>query len=284
VLASATELASPLFERKAQQLEVNVPQRPIMVNGDPMRLGQVFANLLSNAGKYTHTGGRISLVLRQVEDQIWVEVHDDGIGIDADLLPRVFDRFVQGYQAAARAEGGLGLGLTLVRSLVELHGGQVEASTGGPRRGSTFTVRLPLASPPRAPEPDGRPFCLSPARRRILIVDDNEDARVLLAEVLGALGHDVKTAGDASAALGVLEGFQPQLAILDIGLPGMDGYELASRIRETADGQRLRIIALSGYGQAADQAKSRQAGFDFHLVKPVDVPRLLDQIGASPPS
>jgi PAS domain S-box-containing protein len=286
-LAKAAEIAIPLFEKKGQHFEVKVPQRPLVVHGDEARLVQVFANLMNNAGKYTGNGGHIFVLVRQIEGQVAVEVRDDGIGIDPELLPRVFELFVQGYQDAARSEGGLGLGLTLVKQLVELHGGRVEVRSGGANTGSSFTVRLPMAAQPMmATERDERlvsAFVSSPAKRRILLVDDNEDARALLAEMLGALGHDVRTAGDGASALHVLESFAPQLAVLDIGLPDMSGYDLAARIRERVE-QLPRLVALTGYGQPADQAKSLAAGFDVHLVKPVEVARLLDQIGASPAS
>ena len=287
VLAKAAEIAIPLFERKQQHFEVKVPQRPFVVNADESRLIQVFANLLNNAGKYTEAGGHISVVVRQLEGQIAIEVCDDGIGISSELLPRLFELFVQGYQDADRAEGGLGLGLTLVRAIVELHGGHVEARSEGLRRGSSFTVRLPSSSHALVADRDERlsaAFVSSPRNRKILIVDDNEDARLLLADILSSLGHDVKTAADGTSALQVLESFQPHLALLDIGLPDMDGYELAARIRGASDGAQLRIVALSGYGQAPAQAKSKEAGFDFHLVKPVALQRLLDQISASPSS
>jgi PAS domain S-box-containing protein len=286
VLAKAAEIAIPLFEKKEQHFEVKAPQRPLVVHADETRLIQVFANLMNNAGKYTGNGGHIFVLVRQLESQIVVEVRDDGIGIEPELLPRVFELFVQGYQDAARSDGGLGLGLALVKYLVELHGGHVEVRSGGRNAGSSFTVRLPLVSQAVTREPDERlvsAFVSSPARRRILLVDDNEDARALLAEMLGALGHDVRTAGDGQSALRVLEDFEPQLAVLDIGLPDMTGYELAASIRERMP-QPPRLVALTGYGQAADRAKSLEAGFDVHLVKPVEVARLLDQIGAAPAS
>ncbi len=287
VLAKAAEIAIPLFEKKGQHFEVRVPQRPLLVDGDEGRLIQVFANLLNNAAKYTDPNGHIFILVRQLEGQIAIEVRDDGMGIAPELMPRLFELFVQGYQDPDRAEGGLGLGLTLVRSLVELHGGKIEARSAGPRLGSSFTVRLPSTSQPLAAEPDERlatAFVSSPMKRRILLVDDNEDARLLLAEMLTSLGHDVRTAADGPAALAVLHDFQPQLAILDIGLPGMDGYELAGHIRAGSERGELRIVALSGYGQGSDRAKSAAAGFDHHLVKPVEFSRLLDQIGAAPSS
>jgi CheY-like chemotaxis protein len=202
----------------------------------------------------------------------------------------VFDLFVQGCQGRDRAAGGLGLGLTLVRSLVQLHGGEVEVHSPGLGAGSSFTVRLPAAPPAAAspaegadPDEDLRAAAraAAPAKRRVLIVDDNEDARWMLAEMLAELGYEVESAGDGQAALGVLEAFTPDVAILDIGLPDMDGYELAVRIRGTANGREVRLLALTGYGSPLDQARSRAAGFDLHLVKPIDVKQLLKHIADS---
>ncbi|MEJ7599570.1 MAG: PAS domain S-box protein [Kofleriaceae bacterium] len=280
-LAKAVEIAIPQFEKNGQQFEVEVPPRPLVVAGDEGRLVQVFANLLTNAAKYTQAGGHIVLRVRPTDRQLEIEVRDDGHGISLELLPRVFDLFVQGYQDVARAEGGLGLGLTLVRSLVEMHGGEVEAHSAGPKLGSTFVIRLPMLSQPlvAVPEPIAVPVSPSSTKRRILVVDDNEDARLLLAEMLAALGHEVQTAGDGPSALAVFDQFVPDVAILDIGLPGMDGYEVAERIRK-AYGTQVRLLALSGYGQASDRARGKGAGFDVHLVKPVDVRALLGHIVA----
>jgi PAS domain S-box-containing protein len=285
-LAKATEIAIPLFDRKRQDFEVQVPPHPLVVEGDEARLTQVFANLLTNAAKYTNDGGRIELTVRHSRTQLIVEVHDNGIGIDPALLPRVFELFVQGAQDPDRADGGLGIGLTLVRSLVLLHGGEVEAHSAGLGAGSTFTVRLPAVELELEPEPEpgATPTPSAPAtvarskRRQILLVDDNEDARSLLAEVLGAFGHKVRSAADGPAALAMLEAFKPDVAILDIGLPGMSGYELAARIRDMPDLKNLRLLALTGYGQPGDATQSKAAGFDVHLVKPIDVHRLLEHI------
>ena len=281
-LAKATEIAIPLFERKRQDFDVKVSPYPLIVEGDDARLTQVFANLLTNAAKYTGEGGRITLTVRHNTTHVIVEVQDNGVGIDPALLPRVFELFVQGYQDADRAEGGLGIGLTLVRSLVLLHGGEVEARSAGQHAGSTFIVRLPAVEPSLEAEPAPAPSAPTPAapgkRRQILLVDDNEDARMLLADVLATFGHSVKSAADGPAALAMLEVFHPDVAILDIGLPGMDGYELATRIRDMPAHKRLRLLALTGYGQPEDVTHTRDAGFDVHLVKPIDLQRLLQHI------
>jgi PAS domain S-box-containing protein len=285
-LARATEIALPLLERKGQMFEVTVPPYPLTIHGDDARLTQVFANLLNNAAKYTQEGGRIELTVRHDRAHVSVEVRDNGIGIEPSLLPRVFELFVQGYQDADRAEGGLGIGLTLVRSLVQLHGGEVLARSGGAGAGSTFTVRLPLARAPEAVEPEpqgpavGPAFAATGTRRKVLVVDDNQDACLLLAEVLQQVGHQVRTAEDGRVALAVLESFRPDVAILDIGLPGMSGYELAARIRAVPGLEGLRLFALTGYGQASDAARTKEAGFDVHLVKPIEMKRLLALLGA----
>jgi len=276
-IARAIEIASPLVEQKGHHFEVKVAPHPLLVDGDAPRLTQIFANLLNNAAKYTDPGGHIVMQVDRTDDRIVIEVRDDGIGITADLLPQLFEPFVQGPRASDRADGGLGLGLGLVRSLVDLHGGSVEVRSAGPRQGSTFTVQLPAAS---RPEPSAPSQAVAAPRksskRRILVVDDNEDARVLLADVLAELGHDVKSACDGPEALELVRSFTPEIAILDIGLPVMDGYELAARLRQVPDAGGMRLLALSGYGQAADQARSKAAGFDRHLVKPVELRRLLN--------
>ena len=245
---------------------------------------QVFANLLTNAAKYTDPGGHIFLRIWQAGAEAVLEVRDDGIGIDRDLLPRIFDPFVQGAQNGDRAAGGLGIGLGLVHSIVELHGGQVEARSPGSRQGSTFTVRLPAVSQPPSRETGQQiaaAFSTELDPQRILVVDDNEDARGLLADILSQLGHDVRAVGDGPQALAMAGEFVPDVAILDIGLPGMDGYELAAQLRRALPVTGLRLIALSGYGQTSDRARSEAAGFDGHLVKPVEVRRLLDAIATA---
>jgi PAS domain S-box-containing protein len=288
-LTKAAEMAIPSFEQKGQHFQVNVPPAAITVRGDDARLVQVFANLLNNASKYTPDGGHIALTVVRVGANITIEVKDDGIGIDATLLPRVFDLFVQGYQNVDRPEGGLGLGLALVRSLVDLHGGRVDVRSDGKGRGSTFTVQLP-ACDEEVPVTGGEPATQPPASeaattaRRILIVDDNDDARVLLADMLRLLGHEVRAAADGSSALDQLDTFHPDVALLDIGLPDVDGYELAARIRNRPDGAAIRLLAVTGYGQPVDRNRSLGAGFDAHLVKPVELRLLLAHIAHGSPA
>jgi CheY-like chemotaxis protein/two-component sensor histidine kinase len=281
-IGRAVEIASPLIEHKGHHFEVKVPPQAMLVDGDDARLTQVFANLVMNAAKYTDPGGHIFLLVWHAGGEIVVEVRDDGVGIDADLLPRMFDPFVQGVQTGARGTGGLGLGLSVVRSVIELHGGQVEARSQGPRLGSTFTVRLPAMSRVPAREP-GSPvsavLSTEPVKQRILVVDDNEDTRELLADILNELGHDARAAGDGPQALALIRDFTPDVALLDIGLPGMDGYELAAALRRALPGGDVRLIAVSGYGQVGDRARSAASGFDGHLVKPVEVRRLIETIG-----
>jgi hypothetical protein len=280
-IARALEIASPLFEQRRHHVEIKAPQRALMVEGDEARLTQVFANLLTNAAKYTDPGGHIFVLVRQAEGQIVTEVRDDGVGIDSELLPRVFDLFVQGKQRADRGAGGLGLGLSLVRTLVQLHGGRVEARSNGPRSGSSFTVCLPAVDRAVAAETDASvptAFVPAPVKRRLLIVDDNEDARMLLADLLRTLGHDVLAVEDGPRALELVAAFTPDVAILDIGLPGMDGYELATLLRQALSPTSVRLIALSGYHPPTEQAGSRGARFDRYLVKPVDVRRLIETI------
>ncbi len=282
-ISRAIEIASPLVERKSHHFEVKIPPHALLVHADEARLTQVFANLLTNAAKYTDPGGHIFLRVWQAGAEVVIEVRDDGIGIDQDFLHRIFDPFVQGAQLGERAAGGLGLGLGLVRSLVELHGGHVEARSQGARLGSTFTVRLPAVSQP--PRETGRQiaaaFPTEAGKHRILVVDDNEDARGLLADILSQLGHDVRAVGDGPQALAMVREFTPDVAVLDIGLPGMDGYELAAQLRHALPAAPVRLIALSGYGQSSDRERSKAAGFDGHLVKPVEVRRLLDAIATA---
>jgi PAS domain S-box-containing protein len=281
VVAKAIEMASPLLEQRTHTLTVDVPSRGLAVFGDLTRLGQVVSNLLTNAAKYTPPGGHIAVLGGEEGGDIVLCVRDTGIGIAQDVLPRVFDLFVQEPQAIDRSQGGLGLGLTIVKNLVEQHGGSVSVHSEGRARGSEFVVRLPKVDaarvlretrpPPPAPaEPADAPA----AACRILVVDDNEDGADTLAEVLNAQGYETRVAHDAPAALRIAEEFTPDIAFLDIGLPVMDGYELAARLREIAALSGLRLIALTGYGQESDRQKTRAAGFHHHLVKPVDLDAL----------
>jgi CheY-like chemotaxis protein len=279
VLSKAVEIASPLIEQREQHLVVSTAQSDLWMNADPLRLAQVVANLLTNSAKYTPPRGHVWLSAAREDNQVVIRVRDDGEGIGASLLPHVFDLFVQGMRTVARSEGGLGLGLALVKSFVTLHGGTVAATSEGPGRGSEFVVRIPaLASGEVNVEPAETPPALSPDGKRILVVDDNEDAREMLADLLRDLGHEVVVADDGPAALRRLEAFPAEVAILDLGLPVMDGYELARRVRERPSGSRPRLIALTGYGRERDLAQSRAVGFDAHLVKPVDMSALITAI------
>ncbi|HWO25650.1 MAG TPA: ATP-binding protein [Kofleriaceae bacterium] len=277
VLAKAIEMASPLLEKRMQRLSVEVPREALAVDADPTRLAQVFQNLLTNAAKYSEPHTQVTLRARGEAGRVVVEVRDQGIGIPAEILPRLFDLFVQGERALDRSEGGLGIGLTIARSLCELHGGTIEAASEGPGRGSTFTVTLPRTD--RAAEPPRRRTGEHAARVessvRVLIVDDNVDAALMLHDFLAEIGHDAAVAHDGMAALEVAAVFRPDVALLDIGLPVMDGYELARRLRAQAGGRPLRLMALTGYGQEADRARARAAGFEHHLVKPISLEALV---------
>ncbi len=286
VITKAVELASPLFEQKRHHLNVDMPSTPLVVSADDSRLTQVVANLLTNAAKYTSAGGRVAVVARDLPDQIVIEVTDTGTGIGPDLLPRIFDMFVQGYQSSERSGGGLGLGLTLVKSLVALHGGHVSAHSDGLGRGSRFTVTLPTTGPRLVAEPRPNAPHMEPAlvRDKVLVVDDNEDARLLLAELLRSMGYEVGVAADAPEALDVARKLGPSVAILDIGLPVVDGYELAIKMRELLGDTTPALIAVTGYGQETDRQRSTAAGFARHLVKPVDLRQLLDAIAQVRPA
>ena len=279
VVHQALELAGPLLEQRSHHVDVSVPSEGFRIMGDPSRLAQTVANLLTNAAKYTDSGGHIAITAARKGDEVTLSVTDSGIGIDPVLLPRVFEMFVQGPQAGDRARGGLGLGLALVQRLVEAHGGRVSAHSDGAGKGSTFTVVLPTAERARAASGTDVSESTAPAVREkvnapILVVDDNRDAADLVAESLRAYGFDAKVAFDGPSALALVETFAPEIAILDIGLPVMDGYELATRLWERIP--KLRVVALSGYGQEHDRRRSHEAGFAEHLVKPVTPRRLLD--------
>ncbi|HVR71656.1 MAG TPA: ATP-binding protein, partial [Vicinamibacteria bacterium] len=241
----------------------------VRVKGDPARLEQVISNLVDNALKYTPAGGEVRIITARAGADAIVRVEDTGEGIRDDLLPKVFDLFEQEPQALDRARGGLGLGLTLVKRLAELHGGSVSVTSAGPGLGSEFTVRLPAVE---AVPHDGLapPAAASGSGRRVLIVEDNADARESLCLFLQLVGHEVATAEDGPRGLDTLQTFQPDVAVIDVGLPGMDGYALAHAIRQRPGGQRMCLIALTGYGQAEDQRRALDAGFDIHLTKPID--------------
>ncbi len=250
---------------------------PVHVHADPARVEQVISNLLDNALKYTPPGGRVGVTVDREGHDAVVRVQDTGEGIRPDLLGRVFDLFVQQPQALDRARGGLGLGLTLVRRLVELHGGSVAVASAGPGRGSEFTVRLPAVDGAGVRDGTGAaPGAPSRRQRRVLIVEDNADARESLRLLLELAGHEVEAVGDAPDGLAKVQTFRPHVALIDVGLPGIDGYALARRIRDVPAGRTMRLVALTGYGQAEDRRRAHEAGFDLHVTKPVEPDRLED--------
>jgi PAS domain S-box-containing protein len=284
MIASAIEQASPLIKARAHTLHLRLCDASPVVCGDRTRLVQVIANLLNNSAKFTPGGGDITLALTQADGEASITVTDNGAGIDAALLPRIFDLFTQGERAPDRAQGGLGLGLALVKSIVTLHGGKVAADSAGPGHGSRFTITLPLltdhciAEP--APSQQGAPS--RPAR--LLVVDDNRDAADTLSALLRAEGHAVRVATDPYSALDMAAAEPPDIYVLDIGLPDMDGYALSRRLHGQPATASAVFVALTGYGQAHDRALSQEAGFDHHLVKPLDMQRLRAIIAGLPAS
>ncbi|MDQ3335296.1 MAG: ATP-binding protein [Myxococcota bacterium] len=285
VLAHAIEVASPLFEQRRHRLVVDVCRTDMLVEVDSVRLSQVFSNLLTNAAKYTEPGGTISLRGSRRGDKIEVVVEDNGNGISQHLLPCIFEPFIQSDRTIDRAAGGLGLGLALVKSLMQLHGGTVTAHSDGPGKGSRFVVTLPEYSPAAHSHTDElitSPIpAIRPANARVLVVDDNVDAADTLADVLRGVGYEVAVAHDAPQALDLAAKFCPAIALLDIGLPVMDGYELARLLREQL-APPPRLVAVSGYGHDADLARSRAAGFDVHLGKPVSMDVLVNVLSSLP--
>jgi signal transduction histidine kinase/DNA-binding response OmpR family regulator len=282
VVTRATESTGPLIEARGHQLEVRLPPYDLMLEADPTRLEQVLANLLNNAAKYTEPGGRIRLVAECDRGEVVVRIQDTGIGIAPEVLPHIFDMFMQANRSLDRSEGGLGIGLTLVQRLVELHGGTVKAQSAGLGQGSEFIVRLPLSA--RTPAYVGaRSEEKAPTAhsRRVLVVDDNRDGAESLALLLGLGGHKVRLVHDGPAALEAARADQPEVILLDIGLPGMDGYEVARQLRREEGTAKSLLVAMTGYGQAEDRRRTREAGFDLHLVKPVD-PRELQEVLAQP--
>ena len=260
------------------QHKATLETEPVWVNADETRMAQVIDNLLSNAVKYTPAGGSVVMTVQCVGDDAVIRVADTGIGMSPALLPRIFDPFVQGESTRDRAKGGLGIGLTLVKRLVEMHGGSVGACSDGPDRGSVLTVRLPRFASPMEAVATGPTRTPARGARRVLLVEDSADVRRTLRACLELDGHEVHEREDGITGLAEARCLQPDVAIIDIGLPGLDGWELARRLRATDAGRRMILVAISGYGQLADQQLSREAGFDVHLVKPVDIDALTDAI------
>jgi len=274
VITTAIEQSLPLIDNRQHRISTQLPEHPVIVAGDRVRLTQVFGNLLNNAAKYTAPGGAIGIIIVDSETLVEVDVVDNGEGMEAELLPQVFDLFAQGQRSPDRAQGGLGIGLSLVKTLVNLHGGTIQALSEGRGKGSRFTVKLQrLADSPALAAAGDSPRLSStaPARvLRILVVDDNIDAAESLALMLESDGHTVTRANDARSAIAHARSESPDAMLLDIGLPDIDGYELARRLRALPEADEAMLIAVTGYGQAEDRRRAADAGFDHYLVKPVE--------------
>jgi PAS domain S-box-containing protein len=281
VIRSAVETSRPLIEAAGHQLAITLPREPISLYGDEVRLAQVFANLLNNAAKYTDRGGQIWITARREGSEVAVTVRDNGIGLEADVLPVVFDMFMQADRRHERSQGGLGIGLTLVKSLVEMHGGSVVVQSAGTNQGSEFTVRLPISNRmPRETAVPAVPPAVMQSQRRVLVVDDNADSAASLGMLLKILSMDVKLANDGWTALATIESFRPDVVLLDLGMPGMDGFEVARRVRERSEFDGIVLIALTGWGQPDDRDRTQAAGFQHHLVKPADIAALRLLLGS----
>jgi two-component system CheB/CheR fusion protein len=268
----ALETAAPLVEAGRHRVEVELPAAPLSIDGDVHRLTQLLANVLNNAARYTPRGGNIAVSARGEGGWAVVRVRDSGRGIPPEMLERIFDMFVHGRPVLERVGEGLGVGLALARRIAEAHGGSLTAASEGENQGAEFTLRLRVAREPaeRAPPAPAGPPARARHPKRVLVVDDNVDAAATLQLLLGSLGHETRTVHDGFEALRAAVEFGPDIVLLDIGLPGLDGYEVARRLRSLEPDRPLRIIAVTGWGQEADRARSREAGVDVHLVKPVD--------------
>jgi CheY-like chemotaxis protein/two-component sensor histidine kinase len=274
VISSAVETSRPVIEAAGHELTVSLPSEPVYLDADLTRLAQVFGNLLSNSAKYTQKGGHIWLTAERQGWVVSVSVRDNGLGIPADSLRSIFDMFSQVDRSIERSTGGLGIGLALVKGLVEMHGGTVKAHSAGLGKGSTFTVRLPIVADgweDASSQEGGGPTSANISMRRILVVDDSRDAANSLAHVLRLLGNEVRVAHDGIEAVKVAEEYRPEFILMDVGMPRLNGYDAVRRIRERPWGAGTVIIALTGWGQDGDLVQSKEAGCDGHLVKPVDI-------------
>jgi CheY-like chemotaxis protein len=281
ILGTAIETSRPLLDAAGVQFIVRVPEEPVALDADRTRLAQVVSNLLNNAAKFSERGGRVELAAVRDGDELVMTVTDTGSGIPPDMLAHVFEMFVQVRDGAVSGAAGLGIGLTLVRRLVELHDGRVWAESGGPGKGSTFYVVLPIATTAPTERVPSQTFpAAAGSRRRVLVVDDNVDAADMLAALLAHEGHEVRVESNGMAALAAAAEFRPDVAFLDIGLPGMNGYELARRLRLDVALGHIVLIAVTGWGQQDDRQRSREAGFDEHLTKPVDPDRVVAIVAA----
>jgi len=276
VIQDAVETSRPLIDQDGHRLTITLPALPLLVEGDVVRLAEVFSNLLNNAAKYTEAGGEIELSVEAEDRTAVVRVKDSGIGIPAEMLPRVFNLFTQVDRHLHRSQGGLGIGLTLVKRLVEMHAGSVEARSEGAGRGSEFIVRLPVVAAAQAAQQKREQEKTSLASKfRVMVVDDNHDGAETLGMMLGIMGNEIRLAHDGLAAIHAAEEFRPDVVLLDIGMPVLDGYEACRRIRASDWGKSMVLIALTGWGQEADRRRTKEAGFDQHLVKPVEAATLM---------
>jgi signal transduction histidine kinase len=297
LMAQTVETVQPLIEERGHTLTVNVPSGVLLILGDPTRLTQALGNVLSNAAKYTDRGGYITIAAIQNGSEVEIRVRDTGVGIPSDLMPTIFNLFTQLDRTSGPTQSGLGIGLALVQRLVEMHGGSVSAHSDGPGQGSEFLIRLPLFIRERVESEESLGSSntqsaleqsmtnaegITRTQRRILVADDNNDALESLATLLQLSGHEVYTAANGAVALQSAEQNQPEVALLDIGMPKLDGYEVARRIRAQPWGQRITLIALTGWGQDSDRRRSQEAGFDSHLVKPLDLDKLSELLAALP--
>jgi len=288
LIARAVEIVQPLIQERGHQFTSEIPDGTLRVNADPLRLTQALGNVLGNAAKYTERGGRITLTVCRQGTDVEIRVRDNGIGIPAEVLPRIFDLFAQLDRRSDHPHGGLGIGLALVRRLLQMHDGSISAYSEGTGRGSEFVIRLPLlletTQSANSRPSSARTGDAPPVRRRILVADDNADALETLATVLELGGHEVFSAANGSLALESAERHLPEVALLDIGMPLLDGYEVARRIRAQAWGKRITLVALTGWGQDSDRRRSQEAGFDSHLVKPLDLEKLTQLLARLPAS
>jgi PAS domain S-box-containing protein len=283
VVARAVETVQPLVEMQRHRLELSLPNESLLVDADPVRLAQVIGNLLTNSVKYTEAGGHIWIAAARDRDEVVLQVRDDGIGIAPDMLPHVFELFVQADHTSTKAQGGLGVGLTLAKNLTQMHGGSIEAHSAGLGKGCELIVRLPLMQPRNGcmDRVDAeQPYEAPASGHRLLVVDDNQDAARSLAMLLRLRGHEVRIAHDGAAALEIAPSYLPKVVFLDIGMPGMDGYEVARRLREHRGLESVVLAALTGWGQQEDRRRTTEAGFDYHLVKPADAKTLDDLLDA----
>jgi signal transduction histidine kinase len=284
VVARAVETVQPLVEMQGHRLDLSLPNESLLVDADPVRLSQVIGNLLTNSVKYTEAGGHIWIVATRDRDEVVLQVRDTGIGIAPDMLPHVFELFVQADHTSTKAQGGLGVGLTLAKNLTQMHGGSIEAHSAGLGKGCEFIVRLPLmlqqGNECMDRADDERPYEAPASGHRLLVVDDNQDAARSLAMLLRLRGHEVRIAHDGASALAIATSYHPKVVFMDIGMPGMDGYEVARRLREHQGLKSVVLAALTGWGQQEDRRRTAEAGFDYHLVKPADAKTLEDLLDA----